>query len=853
MAKHVRSLVVAIASLLVVACVALGSHPARVSAAVITVNSFDQVDEALCTLSDAIRSANADRDIGGCTHTGDYGADTIVLPAGLFALTAPATEMGATALPVVTGEITILGNGAVIARTNGESEPFFRLFEVTLGTLTLVELTVTGGLIREPGGDVAGGGILGHAEGSLALRSMTIAGNAVDADAGSDGIGGTARGGALYFEGTGTLNLTNVAVIGNSVTSRGGIADGESTPLVAGSGRAGVVRGGGIAFAGATELLFTGGAVSNNTAIADAGESDVAGRAEGGGIHVAGVPGLPRLVLSGVSVTSNTARAVGGEAGQGGVAHGGGLFYDQDAAVGAGLIVSESTFGGNSAVADGGSGTSGGKARGGGIYCIARASIPPVFVTSSAFVQNTVHADGGLTPSRDSKGGRAEGGGLYFRTVGVDGTLVLDGVTLTSNAATAAFGAGGNSGTAAGGAVWFDAEGGSVDLRNTTMTGNTLAALAGTLSGAGIQAASAATLMSSIVSDNSASGIVGSVDCAGGPFTSLGHNIMPSAGCGAPTDTDKPDVPPDLGPLVNIGRPGGQFLPPLPGSPAIDSGDRFSCTSSDQIGQGRAGVCDIGAVEVVAATGLAASILPSTRSGLVGAKLTAFVSVVNAGATPAYKVRPELSSNVPALFSYHATDPLTNALRGLPNTPMDIGPSRTQTYVITVTPSAPLPPTDLILSFRGTNTLPVAPIIGLNTLLLSASLTPIPDLVALAATIGNNGIVDIPGPTGTGIFSMATVNLGAPGAITVAADTGPAVLPVIISLCETNPASGACISPIRESVTTLIDSGATPTFAFFVTAFGTVPFDPAVNRVFVRLKDASNVTRGGTSVAPRTP
>ena len=32
-------------------------------------------------------------------------------------------------------------------------------------------------------------------------------------------------------------------------------------------------------------------------------------------------------------------------------------------------------------------------------------------------------------------------------------------------------------------------------------------------------------------------------------------------------------------------------------------------------------------------------------------------------------------------------------------------------------------------------------IVGLNTLLVSASVTPIPDLVALIATLGNNGIV----------------------------------------------------------------------------------------------------------------
>ena len=77
-------------------------------------------------------------------------------------------------------------------------------------------------------------------------------------------------------------------------------------------------------------------------------------------------------------------------------------------------------------------------------------------------------------------------------------------------------------------------------------------------------------------------------------------------------------------------------------------------------------------------------------------------------------------------------------------------------------------------------------------------------------------------------------------------------LPVIISLCETNPATGQCISTIGPTVTTQINANATPTFGIFVQATGNVPFDPAVNRIFVRFKDGGAVTRGSTSVAVRT-
>jgi hypothetical protein len=64
-----------------------------------------------------------------------------------------------------------------------------------------------------------------------------------------------------------------------------------------------------------------------------------------------------------------------------------------------------------------------------------------------------------------------------------------------------------------------------------------------------------------------------------------------------------------------------------------------------------------------------------------------------------------------------------------------------------------------------------------------------------------------------------------------------------------------CINPpvpTTAPVTTSIAGNATPTFAFFVASTGSVPFDPALNRIFVRFKDAGGVTRGSTSVAVRT-
>ena len=78
------------------------------------------------------------------------------------------------------------------------------------------------------------------------------------------------------------------------------------------------------------------------------------------------------------------------------------------------------------------------------------------------------------------------------------------------------------------------------------------------------------------------------------------------------------------------------------------------------------------------------------------------------------------------------------------------------------------------------------------------------------------------------------------------------MLPVNIFLCQTDPGTGQCISTIDTSVTTTINANGTPTFGIFVQGNGTVPFDPAANRIFVRFKDGGGVTRGSTSVAVRT-
>jgi photosystem II stability/assembly factor-like uncharacterized protein len=251
-------------------------------------------------------------------------------------------------------------------------------------------------------------------------------------------------------------------------------------------------------------------------------------------------------------------------------------------------------------------------------------------------------------------------------------------------------------------------------------------------------------------------------------------------------------------------------------------------------------------------TSLVAAILPSSRSVQVGTTATAFATIINAGGTAACGTGIALASAIPATFKYNTTDCATNAVTGADNAPVDIAPGAPACYVVSITPTGPFAPTEVAFTFAGSNTLPVATLVAINTLLMSASTTPVPDIVALAATVTNDGIVHLPGPMGAGAFAVATSNLGITAAITVATNTGGAILPLIIALCQTDPITGACISLIGPSVATVIGAGATPTFGIFVTASGAIPLDPANSRIFVTFTDGAGVIRGRTSVAVTT-
>jgi len=249
---------------------------------------------------------------------------------------------------------------------------------------------------------------------------------------------------------------------------------------------------------------------------------------------------------------------------------------------------------------------------------------------------------------------------------------------------------------------------------------------------------------------------------------------------------------------------------------------------------------------------LVAAVLPASRSIQVGAAGTVFATIINSGSANATSCAITPATSLPLTFHYGTTSAQTNQITGPLDTPVNIPAGGSQSFVIALTPTAAITPTNLALNFACTDIAPAPMITGVNTLLLSASTSATPDIVAIAATATNDGILHIQGSTGTGALAVATVNVGVSGPITAATNTGTATLPLNLTMCQTNPTTGQCLAAPAATVTTTINANATPTFAVFATATGAIPFNPASSRIFVTFMDSGNVVRGETSVAVQT-
>ena len=247
---------------------------------------------------------------------------------------------------------------------------------------------------------------------------------------------------------------------------------------------------------------------------------------------------------------------------------------------------------------------------------------------------------------------------------------------------------------------------------------------------------------------------------------------------------------------------------------------------------------------------LFAAVLPASRSVEVGTTATAFATLINSGTVDAQACRVRLPDSLVAEFFYQTSDSESNELIGEPNQPTTITAGASQSFVFGITPTEALPATEVALVFECANANDAASFVGLNTLLLSASATPVADLIALVATTTNNGVMEL-GDNG-GFFTAATINVGSTATIRVNADSGDATLPITLRLCQTDPLTSVCINPAAptlEPVIVDIAAGDSPTFAVFASTSESIALDPANSRIFLRFRDELGEVRGATSVA----
>jgi CSLREA domain-containing protein len=526
------------------------------SAPEFVVTKTDDTNDALCTADDcslreAIVFANA------CP-----GGNAIRVPDGTYIL----DRHGVGEDAADTGDLDITGNlsiyGDTLAVIDGDAAD--RVFHVANGVVVSMQ-----NLVIQNGQEQSGAGI--QNEGDLTISDCSIIDNhAIVPPMGS----GYAVGGGIFSGQSAVMTILDSEISGNSATDEGGgianfvstltmsdsiLAENESSDVGGGLWNQiaatatlyGVTvdrniatnEGGGIYNDNVLEI--NGGTIANNFASRGAGlfNSDV----------IVPGPGDPLgpgdATLNNVRIHSNTADDAGA-----GIWNGGQFELNQSE-----IVVNSLP------------------ARGGGMF---NSPDGAAYLYDAWFDTNSAERGGGLFNEglihiyRGSFTFNAapEGmGGAIFNNEAMPGVLLRN-VTVSNNEAEA------------GGAGIFN-HGGDMDISFSTIVHNSPDGIRGSIG-------SHLAIKSSIVAYHT-------VNCNGVGNPSVGYNIDSQATCGFIEPSDMNNTDPLLGGLsLNGGiNPSHE---PLPGSPAVDTGDPSMCTSEDQrtVTRPQGAGCDRGSIEL---------------------------------------------------------------------------------------------------------------------------------------------------------------------------------------------------------------------------------------------------------------
>jgi len=251
---------------------------------------------------------------------------------------------------------------------------------------------------------------------------------------------------------------------------------------------------------------------------------------------------------------------------------------------------------------------------------------------------------------------------------------------------------------------------------------------------------------------------------------------------------------------------------------------------------------------------LVAAVLPAARVAVVGRPITVYATVINSGekAVDATGCYVALDSELPAHFSYQTTNPHTNVVSGLPNTPVPIPANTAKSFVLLLEPWAAIESHDVHFVFACDNVGSARTLPAVNTLLLSATTLPAPDVITMGISISGTGVVPLnaQGNVGdlTGAFALVAMNIGSAGDDISLQASSPTQ--ARLSVCPSDSKTGECTQPPSAGpLATPLGENTVSTYSVFVETAHRLALDPVGSRINVQFTDGAGQIRGATSIA----